>query len=76
VCHALGCGRKAPGDPIKYHPGVVLLKKYGDKVETGEAVMEVHHDEEEPLGMELLHGSFVITPKANAASPLVIKVIE
>ncbi len=38
----LGAGREKKGDPIDPAVGVRLLKKTGDAVEAGEAVMEIH----------------------------------
>lgn len=40
--HALGAGRKQASDNIDHSVGIVLCKKYGDKVKKGEPLVQVY----------------------------------
>ena len=42
VVHALGAGRKSVSDQIDHSVGILLHKKYGDKVRIGEPLLEIH----------------------------------
>jgi thymidine phosphorylase len=77
VVHGLGCGRKNPGQAIKYEPGVVLRKKPGDYVAKGEILMEVHHDDSmDNQAMSKLLEAVLIVPNMPKLPPLVIELIE
>lgn len=47
VVHALGAGRKLVSDEIDHSVGIVLYKKYGDKVTKDEPVLEIHSKSKE-----------------------------
>ena len=57
--------------------GLVLAKKVGDAVKSGEPLCEVHYNSEARLGnaMTVLAKSFEIGDKAPPASPLIRKII-
>jgi pyrimidine-nucleoside phosphorylase len=46
---ALGAGRAKKGDPIDHAVGFLILKKVGDEVKTGEALCEIHANDEAKL---------------------------
>ncbi len=46
---ALGAGRAKKGDPIDHAVGFLVLKKVGDSVREGEALVEVHANDAEKL---------------------------
>jgi thymidine phosphorylase len=61
----LGAGRARKEDPVSANAGVVCLKKPGDEVAEGEAVLELHAEERarfEPA-LEALSGAFEIGPE-------------
>ena len=76
ITHGLGCGRKTPASPIKYHPGIILRKKVGDPVSEGDVILEVHHDDEDVIPMKLLRDAVEIVVDPPPKSELVIKLIE
>ena len=41
--NALGAGRTKVGDPVDHAVGLVVLAKPGDRVERGDALIEIHH---------------------------------
>lgn len=47
VVHALGAGRKLVSDEIDHSVGIVLYKKYGDKVTKDESILEIHSKSKE-----------------------------
>src|ERR1700732_1733927 len=73
----LGGGREKKEDSIDPGVGLVLAKKVGDAVKSGEPLCEVHYNSEARLenAMALLGKSFEIGDKAPAASPLIRKII-
>jgi pyrimidine-nucleoside phosphorylase len=73
----LGGGREKKEDPIDPAVGLVLHKKTGDAVATGDALCTVHYNAEARLGdaLELLEESFLIGPKLPPARPLVRRII-
>jgi len=75
VSHGLGCGRKTPGAPIKYHPGIVLRKKPGEKVTEGEVILEVHHDGGDTSFMGFLKEAVKIVPKKLESRNVVYKIV-
>ena len=42
VVHSLGAGRRNTSDTVDHSVGIVLNKKYGDKVISGEPILEIH----------------------------------
>jgi pyrimidine-nucleoside phosphorylase len=73
----LGSGREKKEDAVDPAAGLVLEKKVGDVVESGETLCTAHYNADSRLGeaMALLENSFEIGPQAPPASPLVRKVI-
>jgi len=73
----LGGGREKKEDSIDPSVGLVLAKKVGDAVKSGEPLCEVHYNSEARLenAMTLLGKSFEIGDKAPAVSPLIRKII-
>ena len=47
VVHNLGAGRKRVLDEVDHSVGIVLYKKYGDKVTKGEPLLEIHSKNKE-----------------------------
>jgi pyrimidine-nucleoside phosphorylase len=73
----LGGGREKKEDSVDPAVGVVLDKKVGEAVKTGEPLCTVHYNSEARLeaARELLEESFLIGPQAPPRAPLVRKVI-
>lgn len=80
LCHGLGCGRTCPGNPVKFEPGVILLKKPGDKVAAQEALVEVHLPNETdngglcPLDHDVVAKMFTIG-STKVEKALVVKIL-
>jgi pyrimidine-nucleoside phosphorylase len=73
----LGAGRRSKGDEIDHSVGFVLLKKRGDRVKRGEAIVEVHARDDasaEEAGRRIL-GAFELGDEAHEASGVVLDVI-
>ncbi|CAN5586013.1 thymidine phosphorylase [soil metagenome] len=71
----LGAGRARKEDPVSPGAGVVCLKKPGDEVEEGEAVLELHADDprrfdEASAG---LAGAFEVAPEPPEPRPMVLE---
>lgn len=73
----LGGGREKKEDSVDPAVGLVLGKKVGEAVTTGEPLCTVHYNSEARLeaARELLEESFLIGPKAPPRAPLVGRVI-
>jgi pyrimidine-nucleoside phosphorylase len=73
----LGGGREKKEDSVDPGVGLVLEKKVGDSVKTGDALCTVHYNSETRLeaARELLEESFLIGPRAPVRAPLVRKII-
>jgi thymidine phosphorylase len=74
----LGAGRSRKEDPVSESAGVVCLAKPGDRVEEGQAVLELHIDDEGrvPHALEALDGAIDIGPEPPPPRPRVIEVIR
>lgn len=61
----LGAGRNKKEDIIDYSAGIILKKKYGDYVEMGDVVAELHTSEESRIGeaIKCLEASYVLSNK-------------
>lgn len=70
----LGAGRRAPGDPVDHSTGIMLVKKVGDKVCTGDVIAEVYAaDEYDGKAAEVkLCESIRISNEPPEHSPLVL----
>ena len=78
VCHALGCGRTQPGQPILYEPGVVLNVKPGDIVNDGDVTLKIHHDgsENNLKILQQLDNAVLIEPNFTQPPKLVLEMID
>lgn len=73
----LGSGRERAEHAVDPSVGLVLLKKPGDEVKTGEPVIEVHYrgDAKLPTVMNMLNESCVIDERPPTMMPLIMDVI-
>ena len=74
----LGAGRSRKEDPVSESAGVVCLAKPGDRVEEGQAVLELHIDDEGrvPHALEALDGAIEIGPEPPPPRKLVLDIIR
>lgn len=70
----LGGGRERKGEAIDHGVGVELLKKPGEAVAAGEAVLRLYHREGRGLdtARALLEGGLTVTAEAPGAQPLIL----
>ena len=70
----LGAGRARKEDPVSPSAGVVCLKKWGDSVEAGEPILELHTDEPHRFesAMETLNGALSIGREQPEPTPLIL----
>lgn len=71
---ALGGGRETKGEAIDHGVGVELLKKPGESVEAGEAVMRLYHRDGRGLetARELLQEGLTLSSQAVPTPPLIL----
>jgi thymidine phosphorylase len=71
----LGAGRARKEDPVSASAGVLCLAKPGERVEAGQAVLELRADDESRFARahEALAGALEIGPEPPGAAPLVIE---
>ena len=69
----LGAGRETKEDNINHAVGIILSKKIGDYVETGDVIATLYYDGDEKLesSLELLNGAYKYSPNKIEASPVV-----
>ncbi len=69
----LGAGRKTKEDKIDYTAGVLLKKKYGEKVQEGETLVTLYTSDESTLTAALaeMQGAYAIEKLQPAAEKLV-----
>jgi thymidine phosphorylase len=69
----LGAGRSRKEDPVSPTAGAVVLRKPGDRVEAGEAVLELYADDESrlPAALAALDGAIEVGPEPPDPRPLV-----
>jgi len=74
----LGAGRSRKEDPVSESAGVVCLAKPGDRVEEGQAVLELHIDDEGrvPHALGALDGAIEIGPEPPPPRQLVLDIIR
>ncbi len=74
----LGAGRARKEDPVSAAAGVVCLAKPGDRVEAGQAVLELHADDPGlfPAALEALEGAIGVADERPAPAPLVVDRVE
>jgi thymidine phosphorylase len=77
ACVILGGGRERKEDCVDPAVGIVLHKKVGDPVSTGEALATIHYNEEARAAraMQLLESSFRIGDSRPEKRPLIHRVI-
>lgn len=80
LCHRLGCGRTCPGSPVKFEPGVILLKKPGERVAEKEVLLQVHlpndySDNPVLWSEDQVLDMFTFHPDEPAPKPLVVKML-
>jgi thymidine phosphorylase len=70
----LGAGRARKEDPVSASAGVVCLKKWGDSVEAGEPILELHTDEPPRFdsAIEALNGALSIGREQPEPTPLIL----
>jgi pyrimidine-nucleoside phosphorylase len=71
---ALGAGRDRKGDQVDLSAGIILLRKPGDQVDAGDAVMELRYNDAARLDVarQLASQAIAIGEQAPPASPLVM----
>ena len=71
----LGAGRARKEDSVSAAAGVICLAKPGDRVEAGQALLELRSDDAARFGpaSEALAGAIEIGPEPLPAQPLVIE---
>ena len=71
----LGAGRARKEDPVSASAGLLCLAKPGERVEAGQAVLELRSDDESRFARahEALSGALEIGPEPPGAAPLVIE---
>ncbi|AZR73430.1 pyrimidine-nucleoside phosphorylase [Anoxybacter fermentans] len=74
----LGAGRETKDSQIDLAVGVVLKKKVGDEVKAGEALAELHVNDEKRLNdaLSLLKNAFTISDEKPKGKPLIYEVIQ
>jgi thymidine phosphorylase len=70
----LGAGRARKEDPVSAAAGVILHRKPGDPVRTGDPLYELRTDDPArlPAGLAAARDAVVIEPTPRAATPLII----
>lgn len=77
ACKMLGAGREKKGDTINHKVGIVLAKKIGDRVQSGDILAYVHSDDEN-LGSSAHNeviGAYKIIPTPVVREELIYKTI-
>jgi pyrimidine-nucleoside phosphorylase len=74
----LGCGRKKTDDKIDYLAGIILKKKVGSEVKTGEPICEIFAEEESKLfhAEERIHKAIKFTDTKPEEKKLIIDILE
>jgi pyrimidine-nucleoside phosphorylase len=74
----LGAGRQKLGDPIDPAVGFTILKRLGEPVEKGEAILNIHYNDESVVdGAEAkLRVAYEIDAQPPACSPLILEIID
>jgi thymidine phosphorylase len=70
----LGAGRARKEDPVSASAGVLMLRRPGDAVRSGEPLLELHTEDSAriPGALDALAGAVEIADSAPAARPLVL----
>jgi pyrimidine-nucleoside phosphorylase len=77
ACAMLGGGREKITDNIDHAVGIVLERKRGDQVSTGQPLCRVHYNSDARLAeaRALLEASFTITAQPPAPRPLILRIL-
>ena len=78
ICMLLGGGRAKKGDPIDLSVGLVLRKKVGDPVHSGESLAILHANDREKLAeaKERLLKAYEIKKEPIAVRPLIWEILD
>jgi pyrimidine-nucleoside phosphorylase len=73
----LGAGRREKDDPIDHAVGIVCTKKRGDAVDEGEALAEIHANDEQSANAaaDAVLAAYEISDEQPASRPIVLDVI-
>lgn len=72
----VGAGRMTKNEPINLGVGVVLRKKVGDPVSTGETLVELHADDKDHSdAMEVLKNAFTFSESPVDPPPLIEEIV-
>jgi pyrimidine-nucleoside phosphorylase len=74
----LGAGRSTKDDKIDHKVGIILHKKVGDKVKSGETVMEIKYNDINKFNqaLQLLKNCYIVKSEKPAKEPLVFEGVE
>jgi pyrimidine-nucleoside phosphorylase len=74
----LGAGRRTKEDTINHAVGVRCLKKRGDKVESGEALAEIHASDQAKLDAAIsdVRAAYTFAEEAPTPRPLLLETID
>ncbi|WP_138416843.1 pyrimidine-nucleoside phosphorylase [Aquibacillus sediminis] len=73
----LGAGRATKDDQINHGVGITLNKKIGDKIESGEALVTLHSDQQNPVdSIEKVKQAFTISSEQPHVPKLIYKVVK
>ncbi len=77
-CVKLGAGRIKREDPIDYSAGIVLKKKVGDTVESGEVLMEIHTNHRSSFkdSAEILRNSIKTACRKPPVKPMILAYVD
>jgi len=74
----LGAGRRQMDDVIDPKAGILLKKKVGNKVSSGDVLAEIFTDEEQTLSpaRKRLQNAFRVTAESPRSTPLILNVVD
>ncbi len=74
----LGAGRERAEDPVDPGVGLILLARVGDRVQTGDPIVEIHFGDEakSAAAKSLINQACIISDEPPATEPLIVEVIE
>lgn len=74
----LGCGRKKTDDEIDYLAGIIIRKKSGAEIKSGDVICELYAESRDKLlkGEKRLEGAIKISKNKPAEKKLILEVLE
>jgi pyrimidine-nucleoside phosphorylase len=74
----LGAGRSTKDDKIDHKVGIILHKKVGDEVKSGETIMEIKYNDINKFNqaLKLLKNCYIVKSEKPAIEPLVFEGVE